>query len=69
VLPALLPDMGYDKLAVQEGQEAGVWYMKMIDPSTSTEERERIRMDLLAYCEQDTLAMVKIREELLRRIG
>ena len=68
VLPALLPDMGYDKLAVQEGQEAGVWYMKMINPSTSSEEKERIRMDLLAYCEQDTLAMVKIREELLRRM-
>jgi predicted RecB family nuclease len=69
VLPALLPDMGYDKLAVQDGQEAGAWYMRMIDASISPEERERIRRDLLAYCEQDTLAMVRIREDLLRRMG
>jgi hypothetical protein len=67
VVPALLPDMNYANLAIQEGQQAGVEYLRMINPSTSAEERERIKAALLAYCGQDTLTMVKIREKLLRR--
>jgi hypothetical protein len=39
----------------------------MIDPDTLVEEKERIKNDLLAYCGQDTLALVKIREEILKR--
>jgi hypothetical protein len=68
VLPALLPAMRYDDLAIQDGQQAALAYIKMVDPSTAQEERESIRRDLLTYCGQDTLAMVKIREELLRQI-
>jgi hypothetical protein len=34
VLPALIPDMGYENLAIQDGQQAGLEYMKMTDPST-----------------------------------
>jgi len=67
VVPALLPDMDYENLAIQEGQQAGLEYLRMIDPSTPTEERERIKTALLAYCGQDTLTMVKIREKLLNR--
>ena len=67
VLPALIPEMGYENLGIQEGQEAGIEYMRMLDPSRSPEEKERIRDDLLKYCAHDTLAMVKIREELLKR--
>jgi predicted RecB family nuclease len=67
VVPALLPGMNYENLAIQEGQQAGLEYLRMIDPGTSTEERDRIRAALLAYCGQDTLTMVKIREELLKR--
>lgn len=69
VLPAILPEMGYGDLAVQEGQQAGLEYLRMIDPSTPPEEKQEIRKDLLAYCERDTLAMVKTREELLKRCG
>jgi predicted RecB family nuclease len=67
VLPALSPDMNYDDLAIQEGQQAGPDYLRMIDPTTSPEEKAKIEEDLLIYCAQDTLAMVKIREELLKR--
>ena len=67
VVPALLPDMNYEHLAIQEGQQAGLEYLRMIDPSTSTDERGRIKAALLAYCGQDTLTMVKIREKLLNR--
>jgi hypothetical protein len=66
VAPALLPDMSYENLAVQEGQQAGLEYLRMIDPATTPEEKERIQNALLAYCGRDTLVMVQVREELLK---
>jgi len=69
VLPDLLPEMSYENLSIQEGQEAGLEYLRMIDPSTAPEEKERVKKDLLTYCGHDTLAMVKIREELLKQFG
>jgi hypothetical protein len=67
VVPALLPEMGYESLTVQEGQQAGLEYLRMLNPATSTKERDRIKTALLAYCGQDTITMVKIREKLLNR--
>jgi hypothetical protein len=67
VLPVLVPSMSYAGLSVQDGGQAGMEYVRMIEPETPSEERERIRRALLEYCGQDTLAMVRIREELLRR--
>jgi predicted RecB family nuclease len=67
VVPALLPEMSYENLAIQEGQQAGLEYLRMIDSATSVEERGRIKSALLAYCGQDTLTMVKLREVLLER--
>lgn len=67
VLPALVPEMSYEGLAIQEGGQAALEYLKMIDPATGAEEKEKIKNDLVIYCGQDTLAMVKIREELLKR--
>ena len=66
VLPAIIPEMSYNSLNVQEGQEAGIEYMRMLDPSTPIEEKEKIKEDLLEYCGRDTLAMVRIREALLK---
>jgi hypothetical protein len=37
----------------------------MIDSTTPTEEKKKIKRDLLTYCGHDTLAMLKIREELI----
>ena len=68
VLPALLPEMTYDTLAIQDGIQAALEYQRMIDSSAASEEKDRIRKDLLTYCGQDTLAMVKMREVLLKRI-
>ena len=64
VLPALLPEMSYKNLEIQEGQLAGLEYTRMIGPSTPAEEKEKIKKALLTYCGHDTLAMLKIREEL-----
>jgi len=66
VLPALLPEMTYNKLSIQDGIQAALEYLRMIDSSTASAQKDRIRKDLLTYCGQDTLAMVKIREELLK---
>ncbi len=67
VLPAILPKMSYENLEIQEGQLASLEYLMMIDPSTPIEEKEKIKKDLLTYCGHDTLAMLKIREELISR--
>ena len=68
MLPALLPEMAYDKLEIQDGIQASLEYLRMIDSSTPAEVKNTIRKNLLTYCGQDTLAMVKIREELLKHI-
>jgi predicted RecB family nuclease len=65
VLPALVPEMSYKNLSIQEGMQASLAYLRMIDAETPEDEKGRIRNDLLIYCGQDTLAMVKIRDELL----
>ena len=68
ILPALLPEMSYENLSIREGGQASLAYLRMIDSSTAQTERKKIRNDLLAYCGHDTLAMVKIRDELLKRL-
>ena len=67
VLPALVPEMSYDKLSIQDGMQASLEYLRMIDRETPEDEKARLRTDLLTYCGQDTEAMVKIREVLLNR--
>ena len=67
VLPAIVPDMDYESLVIQEGNQASIEYLRMIDPSISSDEKERIKKELLTYCGYDTLAMVKIRDVLIKR--
>jgi hypothetical protein len=68
VMPALVPSMKYQTPAIQEGSMAPLKYLRMLVPSAIEGEREKIRRDLLVCCEHDSLGMVKIREELLKRI-
>ncbi|MBR2082458.1 MAG: DUF2779 domain-containing protein [Elusimicrobiaceae bacterium] len=60
VLPALVPEMSYDGMAVANGGDAmdafDILYAGKLPPA----ELEQLRKDLLKYCEQDTWAMVKI---------
>ena len=67
VVPAIAPEMTYDSLAIQEGNQASFEYLRMLDPTIPRAERDKIKEDLLQYCAQDTLAMVRIREELIKR--
>lgn len=63
VLPALVPEMGYDSLDICAGQMASDGWMRMVH-SSSVEERQLIREQLLLYCRQDTIAMVRILEKM-----
>jgi hypothetical protein len=67
VLPALVPGMSYDNLDIREGNHASQEYLRMLSPETSPAGKRKIEDALLAYCCHDTLAMVKIREQLLGR--
>jgi hypothetical protein len=60
VLPALVPNLNYDDLEIQEGAHASVAFAQIIAPETDERERGRLRRSLLDYCERDTEAMVQI---------
>jgi predicted RecB family nuclease len=66
VLPALVPGMTYEGMAVADGTMAGIAYDRMVRGDIPAAERRQIRKDLLAYCGQDTLAMVKLLDVLYR---
>ena len=63
-LPALLPDMSYDSLNIKDGDSASATFAYMALGRYKDEELESLKKDLLEYCSQDTLAMVKLHERL-----
>jgi hypothetical protein len=67
VLPILVPEMSYDNLEIGEGGAAVLAYVKLLDPDVSDTEKKKIRKDLLTYCGQDTMAMMKLVEVLERK--
>ena len=66
VLPSLFPNdptLDYHNLDdVHKGDEASAAYLSL--PTLSIEEQEKLRYNMLRYCELDTYAMVKIHEKL-----
>jgi predicted RecB family nuclease len=61
VQPCLVPDLSYTNLGeVQEGGQAQEAYAEAISPDTTPERKRELRRGLLAYCEMDTLALVRI---------
>jgi predicted RecB family nuclease len=60
VLPALVPDLGYDDLEIQEGGIASLAYTEIIQPNTLPARRAFLRQSLLAYCSRDTEAEVSL---------
>lgn len=67
VLPALVPEMSYEGMEVPNGQAAGLAWEAMI-AANDDGERYAKRKALLAYCGQDTLALVRLLE-MLRSAG
>ena len=64
VLPAVVPSLRYDDLAIREGGQAAAEYRRMVFIETDWVERASIRESLLRYCGRDTLAMVELRRVL-----
>jgi hypothetical protein len=64
VLPALVPSMSYDGMAVSDGKAAGLVWESLVNSGLDRDEHDRIRKALLDYCGQDTLGMVRLVEKL-----
>jgi len=67
-LPALVPEMSYEDLAIMDGDTAmSVFAFMAIGKYTDTEAEIKKR-DLLEYCKQDTLAMIYLHQRLHENI-
>ncbi len=66
VLPALVRGLGYDDLEIGEGGTAqAVLETLLLDgDSVPAAEMRKLRKQLMAYCERDTLGMVRLLERL-----
>jgi hypothetical protein len=72
VLPALFPgdtELDYTSLTIS-GSTAGPEYVRMYKErdTMTTEEKDRIRKDLLKYCHLDTLAIVRLFNKLYNEV-
>jgi hypothetical protein len=63
VLPVLVPEMTYEGLEISDGAMASEAYFKMGDTSDPAE-LALLRKDLLGYCKQDTLGLVRLLEKM-----
>ena len=60
VLPTVAPDLDYGDLHVGDGAAAQAAYLTACSADTDDITRQQIRENLIAYCERDTLAMVRL---------
>lgn len=61
VLPAVVPELSYDDLdGVQDGGMAMEAFSEAIHPDTTPERKNQLTRQLLAYCQLDTYAMVRL---------
>ena len=68
VLPTLAPDLTYDDLAVNNGTAAMVAFADMLDMPQGSD-RDKLRTELLNYCKLDSLAMVRLFQEITQIQG
>ncbi|MEP6549698.1 MAG: DUF2779 domain-containing protein, partial [Gemmatimonadales bacterium] len=66
VLPALVPALAYDDLAIAEAETASVQLARVIFGGSliHPEEKAELRESLLEYCKRDTAAMVALSSKL-----
>jgi hypothetical protein len=69
VLNPLVPDLTYDDLTIVDGQQASVEIARLLFVAHKVRDRDQLRRDLLAYCERDTWAMVRLLERLREVAG
>ena len=64
-LPVLVPEMSYDELEIADGDSASAAFAYLVLGKYVEEtEAKSVKRNLLDYCKQDTLAMVKLHEKL-----
>jgi hypothetical protein len=71
VLHPLVPDLTYHDLVIVDGLVASVEIARLLFVAhrIPAAERDRVRQDLLNYCERDTWAMVRVLERLRELAG
>jgi len=73
ILTPLVPELTYNDLVIVDGRVASVEIARLlfVADKIPKRERDRVRKELLDYCERDTWAMVKLVERLreLSRVG
>lgn len=69
ILPVLVPELSYKDLAIQEGGTASISWPNLIDEKIVPAVKDELKKDMLLYCGLDTLAMVRIFENLENEIG
>ncbi len=60
VSPTIAPDLAYDDLDVGDGMQAQEAFRFILSQEIAADLKESKRQALLAYCERDTLAMVRV---------
>jgi predicted RecB family nuclease len=66
ILTPLVPELTYNDLVIVDGRVASVEIARLlfVADKIPKHERDRVRKELLEYCERDTWAMVRLVEEL-----
>jgi predicted RecB family nuclease len=66
ILTPLVPELTYSDLVIVDGRVASVEIARLlfVADKIPRQERDRVRQELLDYCERDTWAMVKLVEKL-----
>src|SRR5438094_932642 len=62
VLPAMVPELSYDDLAINEGSAASQELERLLfeEAELTPETKAQLRSDLLRYCHQDTWGLVRL---------
>jgi hypothetical protein len=66
VLPALVDDLSYDDLVIQTGDVATLRWHEAVHGDGPASVRDAIFGDLRSYCGTDTMALIRLYQELLR---
>jgi predicted RecB family nuclease len=71
ILNPLCPDLSYNDLVIVDGRVASVEIARLlfVADKIPAQERDRVRQDLLDYCERDTWATVRLVQELRKLAG
>ena len=68
VLPVLVPGLSWNDIAIQDGGTASaeIAHLMLRSGDLDASAKRQLREELLAYCEQDTLALLRLLESLER---